>query len=60
MYISLVDIYSHFKGKDKKDFILYCRKGEKLTLISDNGEVKLLQTKAGEKFPAHYSKVKEI
>jgi len=53
IYLLLFDITSNFKNK------LYALKGEKCELISERGDVLILQGKK-ERFPVHKSKVKEI
>ena len=48
----LADVYSNFKTADKKAFIRYGKKGQKVTVIAVRGNVAILEDSNGFRFPS--------
>ena len=49
--IALEDIKSGYKGTTKQPMLLYCKKGDKLKIVSDHDEVLIVSDINGNKFP---------
>lgn len=49
--VALEDVKSGYKGTTKQPMLLYCKKGDKLKVVSEHDEVLIVSDINGNKFP---------